>query len=97
MPTSPGMAFALLLLALIAWMALPLLPAFMELLRPRDAAPLSAVGNDAGKLTYFADSFTKRRSPASSRMRIWRCRTSSRPCSCRREKVRLTVSSLSPR
>lgn len=60
MPSSPGMAFALLLLALIAWMALPLLPAFMELLRPRDAAPLSAVGNDAGKLTYFADSFTKR-------------------------------------
>ncbi|MBL0938216.1 MAG: polymer-forming cytoskeletal protein [Gemmatimonadaceae bacterium] len=60
MPSTPGMTFLLLFLAFIVWMALPLVPAFLELLRPRDAAPLSAVGNDAGRLTYFADSFTKR-------------------------------------
>ncbi len=57
---SPNMAFALLVLGLLTWMAVPLLPALMELLRPRDAAPLDAVGNDAGNLTYFAESFTAR-------------------------------------
>ncbi|MFO0095111.1 MAG: hypothetical protein ACK54K_12495, partial [Gemmatimonadaceae bacterium] len=60
MAGSPEAAFALLLLALIGWMAIPLLPAVFELLRPRDAAPLNAVGNDAGRLTYFAESFTQR-------------------------------------
>jgi len=54
MAGSPEAAFALLLLALIGWMAIPLLPAVFELLRPRDAAPLNAVGNDAGRLTYRA-------------------------------------------
>src|SRR5690606_34480158 len=57
---SPTMTFVLLLLGMLAWMSVPLIPAFMELLRPRDAAPLDAVGNDAGKLTYFAESFTAR-------------------------------------
>jgi len=57
---SPPMAFLLLLLAMLAWMCIPLIPAFMELLRPRDAVPLDAVGTDAGKLTYFAESFTER-------------------------------------
>lgn len=57
---SSFLAFALLLLALILWLAVPLIPALMELMRPRDAAPLDAVGNDAGNLTYFAESFTAR-------------------------------------
>ena len=57
---SPTMMFFLLLLTMLAWMAIPLIPAFMELMRPRDAAPLDAVGNDAGNLTYFAESFTAR-------------------------------------
>lgn len=60
MPSSPEAAFALLLLALLVWMAIPLLPAVFELVRPRDAAPLNAVGNDAGRLTFFAESFTQR-------------------------------------
>ncbi|WP_337171637.1 polymer-forming cytoskeletal protein [Gemmatimonas aurantiaca] len=58
--TSPTLTFALLLLALLVWMSVPLIPAVMELVRPRDAAPLDAVGNDAGNLTYFAESFTAR-------------------------------------
>ncbi len=57
---SPILNFALLLGALLLWLFLPLIPAMMELLRPRDAAPLNAVGNDAGLLTFFADSFTQR-------------------------------------
>jgi len=52
--------FALLLGALLLWLFVPLIPAMMELIRPRDAAPLNAVGNDAGRLTFFADSFTQR-------------------------------------
>jgi len=56
---SPLAAFALLLGALLSWMFLPLIPAMMELIRPQDATPLNAVGNDAGRLTYFADSFTQ--------------------------------------
>jgi predicted acyltransferase (DUF342 family) len=57
---TPIPAFALLLTALLVWLAIPLLPALMELLWPRDAQPLNAVGNDAGNLTYFAESFTAR-------------------------------------
>lgn len=60
MDATPLITFSLLVLALIAWMAIPLVPAFMELLKPRDASPLEAVGNDAGSLTYFAESFTER-------------------------------------
>lgn len=56
----PEMVFTLLLLTTIAWIAIPFIPALFELLRPRDAAPLNAVGQDAGKLTYFATSFTER-------------------------------------
>lgn len=52
--------FLQLLAALIIWLLLPVLPALVELIRPKDAAPLQAVGNDAGKLTYFATSFTQR-------------------------------------
>ncbi len=57
---TPIAAFALLLTALLVWLAIPLLPALLELLWPRDAQPLNAVGNDAGNLTYFAESFTAR-------------------------------------
>jgi predicted acyltransferase (DUF342 family) len=60
MPENPILTFTLLLLALAAWMTIPLVPAFRELMSPRDAAPLEAVGNDAGNLTYFAESFTNR-------------------------------------
>jgi hypothetical protein len=60
MTGNPTIAFALLLGGMLLWLALPLIPAFMELLWPRDAAPLNAVGNDAGNLTYFAESFTAR-------------------------------------
>ncbi|GLC26145.1 polymer-forming cytoskeletal protein [Roseisolibacter agri] len=54
---SEGLAAALLLLAFVAWMLLPLIPALLELLRPTDATPLAMVGQDAGELTYFADRF----------------------------------------
>ena len=57
---SPETVFALLLLATIAWIAIPFIPALSELLRPRDAAPLASVGQDSGLLTYFATSFTER-------------------------------------
>ncbi|HYW31437.1 MAG TPA: hypothetical protein VE869_08030 [Gemmatimonas sp.] len=57
---APGLAFALLMAATLLWIALPFLPAMFELLRPRDAAPLDAVGTDSGSLTYFATSFTER-------------------------------------
>jgi len=60
MTEAPLLTFVLLLLALVAWMAIPLAPAIRELIAPRDAAPLEAVGNDAGNLTYFAESFTNR-------------------------------------
>lgn len=56
----PFAAFALLLGCLLLWIAIPLIPALMELIRPRDAAPLDAVGTDAGALTFFAESFTSR-------------------------------------
>lgn len=57
---SPVLAFAFLAAGLLIWLAIPLVPAIMELLWPRDAVPLNAVGNDAGNLTYFAESFTTR-------------------------------------
>ncbi len=60
MTEHPLFAFSLLLLGLLAWMAIPLVPAIRELVAPRDAAPLEAVGNDAGNLTFFAESFTDR-------------------------------------
>lgn len=56
----PIMVFALLLLATLGWMAIPFVPALMELFRPQDAIPLNAVGQDSGQLTYFATSFTRR-------------------------------------
>lgn len=56
----PEFVFTLVLLATIAWIALPFIPALVELLKPNDASPLNAVGQDAGKLTYFATSFTER-------------------------------------
>ena len=56
----PDTVFALLLLATLAWIAIPFIPAVMELIRPRDAAPLNAVGQDSGKLTFFATSFVER-------------------------------------
>ncbi len=55
----PLLSFVLLLGAFLAWICVPLIPAFMELIKPRDAAPLNAVGNDAGRLTFFADSYTQ--------------------------------------
>lgn len=52
--------FLQVLVAFLLWLMLPLLPALSELMRPKDAAPLQSVGSDAGKLTYFATSFTER-------------------------------------
>lgn len=60
MTQSPETVFALVLLGFVGWLSLPLIPAFVELLYPKDAAPLNAVGNDAGNLTFFAESFTTR-------------------------------------
>ncbi|HEX4934154.1 MAG TPA: hypothetical protein VFV33_13285 [Gemmatimonadaceae bacterium] len=51
------LAFLLVLAAVIAWVLLPLIPALRELLAPTDAEPLSAVGQDAGDLTVFAEGF----------------------------------------
>lgn len=51
------LAFVLLLLGTVLWISLPLIPAVRELMNPRDAGPLDAVGNDSGDLTFFADSF----------------------------------------
>lgn len=56
---TPNIVFALLIGATLLWILLPFLPALFELLNPRDAAPLIAVGNDTGQLTYFASSFTE--------------------------------------
>ncbi len=57
---SPEIAFLLLLLGTLAWIAIPFIPALMELMHPQDALPLNAVGQDSGQLTYFATSFTER-------------------------------------
>lgn len=56
---STALAFALFLLGTLAWLALPFVPAFSELFRPRDATPLDQVGRDAGALTHFADGFRR--------------------------------------
>lgn len=56
---SPIVVFMLLFLAFLAWVALPFLPAVFELVRPRDASPLTGVGSDAGDLTWFADGFRR--------------------------------------
>ncbi|MCC6930006.1 MAG: polymer-forming cytoskeletal protein [Gemmatimonadaceae bacterium] len=50
-------AFLALFAVAVAWFLLPLLPALRELLSPTDAEPLTAVGQDAGDLTVFADGF----------------------------------------
>ena len=57
---TPAFVFFLVLLATIAWIAIPFIPAILELVRPQDASPLNAVGQDSGLLTYFATSFTAR-------------------------------------
>lgn len=54
---SSTLAFLGVLVATLAWITLPLIPAIRELVRPRDAGPLDAVGHDSGDLTFFADSF----------------------------------------
>lgn len=51
------LAFLGVLVATLGWITLPLIPAIRELMRPRDAGPLDAVGRDSGDLTFFADSF----------------------------------------
>ncbi|MCC6244156.1 MAG: hypothetical protein IT353_15040, partial [Gemmatimonadaceae bacterium] len=57
---APEMVFALVLTGTIAWIMIPFVPALIELIRPKDASPLNAVGQDTGQLTYFATSFTDR-------------------------------------
>jgi predicted acyltransferase (DUF342 family) len=52
-----ALAFAGVLAGTVAWISVPLIPALRELLNPRDAGPLDAVGQDSGDLTFFADSF----------------------------------------
>lgn len=55
-----AIAVLLLFLGTLGWAALPLIPGIIELVAPRDAAPLHAVGSDSGDLNFFAESFTKR-------------------------------------
>ncbi len=57
---SPELVFALVVTGTIAWIAIPFIPAVWELMRPQDASPLNAVGQDSGLLTYFATSFASR-------------------------------------
>lgn len=52
-----ALGFAGVLAGTVAWIVLPLIPAIRELMAPRDAGPLDAVGSDSGDLTFFADSF----------------------------------------
>lgn len=56
----PFLVFALLAATLAVWMALPLIPALLELRSPRDDDPLAGVGRDSGSLFFFANSFLKR-------------------------------------
>lgn len=51
------LAFLGVLAVTLAWITLPLIPAIRELMNPRDAGPLDAVGRASGDLTFFADSF----------------------------------------
>jgi cytoskeletal protein CcmA (bactofilin family) len=50
-------ALSLLVLATMVWVALPLLPALRELLRPTDASPLMTVGRDNADIARFARHF----------------------------------------
>ena len=64
-------AFLTLFALAVAWFLLPLLPALRELIAPTDAEPLTAVGQDAGDLTVFADGFRDylaRRLPPAQRL-----------------------------
>src|SRR5262249_6692137 len=56
---TPAVAFLLLLAATVVWALLPLLPAFIETVRPSDAHPLADVGRDAGDLRTFAEGFRR--------------------------------------
>lgn len=58
MSMTPEIAFLLILAGTLLWIMIPFVPALLELFYPRDAAPLVAVGNDTGMLTFFAGSFT---------------------------------------
>jgi predicted acyltransferase (DUF342 family) len=55
----PQVAFSALLIATVVWIAVPLIPAIRELLRPTDASPLTHVGQDAGDLAIFAEGFRR--------------------------------------
>lgn len=57
---APELVFTLVLVGTIGWIMIPFVPAMIELIRPKDASPLNAVGQDSGQLTYFATSFTER-------------------------------------
>lgn len=54
-----SLMFLLLLLAAMAWLLLPLIPALRELLHPADAEALTQVGHDAGDLAIFATGFRR--------------------------------------
>ena len=49
--------FLVLLAVTLAWFTLPLLPALLELLRPRDIAPLKVVDRSSGLVSFFARNF----------------------------------------
>jgi hypothetical protein len=52
-----AVVFLLLLLATVAWVALPLVPAMRELLHPTDVEPLTMVGRDNADISRFARHF----------------------------------------
>ncbi len=54
---SEPLAVALVLLGTLAWVALPLLPAVLELVRPTDVDPLVMVGRDNADISRFARHF----------------------------------------
>ena len=56
----PELVFAFVLVGTILWISIPFIPAYWELVRPKDASPLNAVGQDSGLLTFFAASFSAR-------------------------------------
>lgn len=49
--------FLALLGVTVAWFLLPLIPALLELFRPRDIAPLKVVDRSSGLVAYFARNF----------------------------------------
>lgn len=61
--------FALLVLAESALFVLPLLPAFDELRRKRDAKPLEVIQKHAGDIAYFARVFRNYIAPVQERLR----------------------------